>query len=81
MTDTIAAQGNMLYKIALRHKMGEAKSLSVLLEAKCQEILSDSVRVIDKEGKEVILPADTVIIATGVKAKGKQQKAFMELYL
>lgn len=76
MTDTIAAQGNMLYKIALRHKMEEAKSLSVMLEAKCQEILSGCVRVIDKEGKEVTLPADTVIIAAGVRANRKIAESF-----
>jgi len=76
MTDTLAAQGNMLYKIALRHKMEEAKSLSVILEARCKEILNNSVRVIDKEGKELLLPADTVIIATGVKARQEVAESF-----
>lgn len=76
MIDELAVQGNMLYKIGLRHKMEEAKTLHVMLEAGCQEITADSVRVKDKEGREVILPVDTVIIATGVRADKKTAESF-----
>ena len=76
MTGELAVQGNMLYKIGLRHKMREAETLHVMLEAGCREITADGVRVEDKEGREVILPADTVIIATGVRADRKTAESF-----
>lgn len=76
MINELAVQGNMLYKIGLRHKMDEAETLHIMLKAGCQEITPDSVRVKDKDGKEVILPADTVIIATGVRADKKTAESF-----
>lgn len=76
MTDQLAVQGNMLYKIGLRHKMDEAKTLQVMLEAGCQEITPEGVRVKTKEGNEVFFSADTVIIATGVRADKKTAESF-----
>lgn len=76
MLGELAVQGNMLYKIGLRHKMNETETLQVMLEAGCQKITSDSVYVKNKEGEEVILPADTVIIATGVRADKKTAESF-----
>ena len=68
MTGEYAAQGNMLYKIALRHKIEQAKTLNIMLETGCQEIISNGVHVKTKDGEEIFLPADTVIVATGVRA-------------
>lgn len=76
MINELAVQGNMLYKIGLRHKMNEAKTLQVMLEASCQEITPEGVRVKNKEGREVFLQADTVIIATGVRADKKTAESF-----
>lgn len=76
MINELAVQGNMLYKIGLRHKMNEAKTLQVMLEAGCQEITETNVRVKDKDGIERVLPADTVIIATGVRADRKTAESF-----
>ena len=68
MTDKIASQGNMLYRIALRQKMDAVKNLSRLTETLCSKICSDGVKIITKGGNEDFLKADTIIIATGVKA-------------
>lgn len=76
MASELAAQGNMLYKIALRHKMDEAKTLHVMIETGCQEITAEGVKVKTKEGEEVFLPADTVIIATGVRANKAVAESF-----
>lgn len=76
MINELAVQGNMLYKIGLRHKMNEAKTLHVMLETGCQEITPEGVRVKTKEGQEVFLPADTVIISTGVRADKKTAESF-----
>lgn len=76
MINELAVQGNMLYKIGLRHKMNEAETLHVMLEANCQEITPTNVRVKNKEGQEIRLPADTVIIATGVRADKNTAESF-----
>lgn len=76
MASELAAQGNMLYKIALRHKMEQAKTLHVMMETGCQEITEEGVRVKTKDGEEVFLPADTVIISTGVRANKAVAESF-----
>ncbi len=76
MINELAVQGNMLYKIGLRHKMNEAETLQVMLEAGCQEITETNVRVKDKDERERVLPADAVIIATGVRADRKTAESF-----
>lgn len=76
MTDELAAQGNMLYKIGLRHKMDEAEELRVMLQTNCQEITSTDVLVKDGEGKETMLSAATVIIAAGVRADKRTAESF-----
>ncbi len=76
MLNELAVQGNMLYKIGLRHKMGEAESLHVMLEAGCRKITEEGVYVRDKKGVEIFLPADTVIIAAGVRADRALAESF-----
>ncbi|HAH62255.1 MAG TPA: 2,4-dienoyl-CoA reductase, partial [Treponema sp.] len=68
-TGELAAQGNMLYKIALRQKMEKAQTLHVMLNTSCMEILDGSVEVSSVDGtSKSSLPCDTVIISTGVRA-------------
>ncbi|MFY9493981.1 MAG: FAD-dependent oxidoreductase [Limnochordia bacterium] len=76
LTDTIAAQGNMLYRIALRQKMEAVPTLRWLLETSCQEIRADGVVVADKDGEIEFINADTVILATGVAAKRELAESF-----
>lgn len=76
LTDTIAAQGNMLYRIALRQKMEAVPTLRWLLETSCQEIRADGVVVADKDGEIEFITADTVILATGVAAKRELAESF-----
>ena len=68
VTDEIAAQGNILYRIALRQKMDAVKNITKLMETTCREISSDGVTLRANNGKEEFLKVDTIIIATGVKA-------------
>ncbi|MGB8454579.1 MAG: FAD-dependent oxidoreductase [Anaerocolumna sp.] len=67
LADEIAAQGNMLYKIALRQKIEQAHTLNFMLNTGCQEIQEDGVVVKTKLGEEKFIKADTVIIATGLR--------------
>lgn len=76
LTDTIAAQGNMLYRIALRQKMEATKKLRTMLKTSCQEIKADGVVALSKDGQEEFIKADTVIIATGVSPRKKLGESF-----
>ncbi|MEA5050612.1 MAG: FAD-dependent oxidoreductase [Oscillospiraceae bacterium] len=75
MTGEIAAQGNMLYRIALRQKLDALNNLERLVHTTCEEILPDSV-VVCCGGERRTLAADTVIIATGVRANNRALDAF-----
>lgn len=76
MTGEIAVQGNMLYKIGLRQHMDAAPTLHVLTETLCMEIADAGVIVKTRTGEVKTLPADTVIIATGVRAKKGEAEKF-----
>lgn len=72
----IAAQGNLLYRIALRQKMEVLKNLNTLMESSCREIASAGVHVTLKCGEERFIKADTVIIATGVVSDKSVAESF-----
>lgn len=76
MGKELAPQGNMLYKIALRQKLEQAKTLAVLLEATCSEIRENEVVVSNKEGLLQHIKADNVIICTGLRPKRALAEAF-----
>lgn len=75
----IASQGNMLYKIALRQKMDVLTNLNNLLNTLCLRINESNVIVKDNSGNEQVLPADTVIIATGVKSNRETADSFYNI--
>lgn len=68
MGNEIASQGNMLYKIALKEKLGKCKSLNIQLNSQCLEIGDNNVLFKDEKGKLINVKADNVIVCTGLKA-------------
>lgn len=76
LTDKIASQGNMLYRIALRQKMDQASTLNVMLKTTCSEIREDGVIVKTNDNEEKFLKADTVIIAAGLRANEPVAESF-----
>ena len=76
ITNEIAAQGNLLYRIALRQKMDAAQSLTRHLDTSCVGITPAGVTVVSGQGSEQLLAADSVVIATGVAAKREEAQAF-----
>ncbi|MEG6567925.1 FAD-dependent oxidoreductase [Thermoanaerobacterium saccharolyticum] len=76
LAEEIAAQGNMLYKIALCQKMQQASTLNTMLKTTCQEIKEDVVVVKTSDGEEKFIKADTVIIATGLKPNKSVAESF-----
>jgi NADPH-dependent 2,4-dienoyl-CoA reductase/sulfur reductase-like enzyme len=76
MTGEIAAQGNMLYRTALRQKMDAVPNLIRLLNTRCIEIAPDAV-LIQREGEDARrIPVDSVVIAVGVSAKREEAETF-----
>lgn len=72
----LAPQGNKLYKIGLRQTMEQCKTLTTLLETSCMEIKDDVVVVKDKDGNIQEIPADYIIVSTGLRAKSDLAKSF-----
>jgi NADPH-dependent 2,4-dienoyl-CoA reductase/sulfur reductase-like enzyme len=79
ITAELAAQGNMLYKIALRQKMDAVKTLTRLTETACTEITDEGVCVQARDGLAQFIHADTVIISTGVAANKAVSEAFYNI--
>lgn len=76
MGEKLAAQGNLLYRIALRQKMQEAQSLKIMLETCCEAVEKDCVRLRTKEGELLELQADNVIVCTGIRANQEAAEGF-----
>ncbi len=76
ITDKLAAQGNMLYRIALRQHMERCATLHTLMETRCKEIRAEGVLVEGKDGKGHFLEADHILLATGLKPRRELAHAF-----
>lgn len=76
MGDTLAAQGNMLYKIALRQKYDQLNNIKVHYQSICKEINEIGVVIAHQDGSLEEVKADTVIMAVGVRANRKMIDSF-----
>lgn len=72
----LAAQGNMLYKIGLRQTMERCTTLNVMLNSKCLRIGERFVTVRDEFGQEQNIPADHVVVCTGLRSRSDVAKSF-----
>ena len=66
--DELATQGNMLYKIGLRQTMEKCESLTTYLNTQCTEVKDNSVIIKNEAGIIKDIPADKVIVCTGMKS-------------
>ena len=66
----------MLYKIALRQKMDQAKTLTTYMESACLEINEEAVVVKKNDSTIANLKADQVIICTGLRPKAQLAESF-----
>ncbi len=76
ITDTLNAQGNMLYRIAIRQHMDKCATLHIMTNTRCKEIKAGGVVVVGKDGREQFIEADHIILATGMKAKKELAHSF-----
>jgi 2,4-dienoyl-CoA reductase-like NADH-dependent reductase (Old Yellow Enzyme family)/thioredoxin reductase len=66
MTDTIGDPINWRHTVPLVARMDTAPSLTYGTGLRCTEIVASGIKVIDKEGREQFIEADTVVLAVGM---------------
>ncbi len=66
MMDDVARDAGMSHKIAIMPLLN--KMLTYETNSRCIEIKTDSVTVLDKNGEEKIIEADTIVYAIGMKS-------------
>ncbi|MDQ0360215.1 oxidoreductase [Breznakia pachnodae] len=65
--DKLCARGHMLYRIGIRHAMDKvSEKITSYLNTSCMEILDDRV-IIEKDGKQETIVADTVLVSVGLR--------------
>ena len=67
MTDRLAPSGNLLYREGLQILMKELPNLTGLTRTICQNIGDAGVQIIDNTGRQLMIEADSVVLATGMK--------------
>jgi 2,4-dienoyl-CoA reductase-like NADH-dependent reductase (Old Yellow Enzyme family)/thioredoxin reductase len=74
MLDQLAADSTGSHRIALEAMIKE-HGLHTRMKTRCIEIVSNGVRVLNENGKEELIEADSVVYAVGMKASGDQALA------
>lgn len=69
MIDELAKEAGRMYKIGLFRELAESKNVTQALGMRCTKIDETGVYAEDKEGAEHFYPADTVIMASGMRAR------------
>jgi NADPH-dependent 2,4-dienoyl-CoA reductase/sulfur reductase-like enzyme len=75
LTDTLNAQGNMLYRIAIRQHMAMYPDLHTMTETQCTQIQADGIKIVNKDGEQFIA-ADHIILAVGMKPRRALAQSF-----
>ena len=77
MRDTLASDAPYIHWKHLLAKLDE--SVKAYCSAKVVSIEDNGVRITDASGKELLLPADNVLIATGMRATGPRYDGWASL--
>lgn len=77
MRDTLAPDAPYIHWKHLLAKLDE--SVKAYCSAKVVSIEDNGVRITDASGKELLLPADNVLIATGMRATGPRYDGWVSL--
>ncbi len=79
MTDVIGdPERNWRHTIPLVMRMDETSTLEYRRGQKCIEITSSGIKVADKEGREQIIEADTVVLAVGMQSNSETVERLRE---
>lgn len=79
MRDTLAADSTLIHYRSMFQEAWEAlEQFNYVLNARCTEIREDAVVYIDSKGAERTIPADSVVLSVGMKAKKAEALSFYE---
>jgi len=68
ITDKIGDPVNWRHNLPLLKAMDDEKRIDVKIETNCVEITNEGMKIIDKNGTEQFIEADTIICAAGLKS-------------
>jgi NADPH-dependent 2,4-dienoyl-CoA reductase/sulfur reductase-like enzyme len=77
MLDKLAGDSNFRYRWVVEEQLEKGR-VTLLMRSKCVAIRDDGVIVADENGAERIIPADTVVIAAGVRSLRESAEALRE---
>jgi thioredoxin reductase len=67
MLDEVAGEANIMHRRALMLEL--EKSVKIKTGLRCTEITSEGVMAVDKDFKEMLFEADSIIVAVGLKSR------------
>ena len=68
MSDLLAVDAIFTERMHTLHYMDEDPNLTYHLNTKCLEIKEDGIQVVNKDGEEAFIPADSIVLCAGMKA-------------
>lgn len=78
MGEMLAPDGIFTERMHTLHFMDEEEGLKYYLNTSCVAIGEDGVQVVAADGSKRLLPADTIILAAGMKAKAEERESFAD---
>ena len=79
MIDDLAINCGRMHRIALMHEIETSDKIHPAMGMRCTKIDDKGVYALDKEGNEVFYPADTVIMASGMRSRAAEAEALRPL--
>lgn len=77
MLERLVAEAIGIHRTALLDRMDEV-GVTSLVKTTCKEIKDNGILAVNGEGREVFIPADTVVLALGMKARTEETRKLRE---
>ena len=79
MIDELAVNCGRMHRIALMHEIETSDKIHQATGMRCSKIDEKGVYALDKDGREVFYPCDTVVMASGMRARYEEVEALRPL--
>ena len=79
MLPTLAAECGRMHRIALMHEVDSTPGITQAAGQRCTAITASSVTAVDADGNEHVYPADTVVMAAGMRSRSSEIEALRPL--
>lgn len=79
MRDELAAECGLMSRAGLMHEVEHSGEITQAAGMRCSRITEDGVYAVNSEGKEVLYPADTVVMAAGMRSRSAEVEALRPL--